>query len=163
MSSPNTTLNIIFATKRGSAPRHDPATCVWRRVEWYDVALKPSTPIEVGQKVRIISTREAKDAYGEESRDATVYTASDTGVEGWVTRIRTMEKNTVEFVVRNEVEWMTTEIVYLTAELKQDEMVRLSLLQRAIHAITMWWTPTTRWVRTEENARVRGDETNMNL
>ncbi|KAH9853572.1 hypothetical protein C2E23DRAFT_714047, partial [Lenzites betulinus] len=106
--------NTIIVRERGLAPTHNPENMTWKHAAWYDVAIVPANPITIGQKVRMRGITGVDEGQHGEDAEPIPSRAVDLGVEGYVEQIRTLERNTVEFVVKNEVEWSMIELVYLT-------------------------------------------------
>lgn len=159
MLLPATPVSTIIVRERGQAPTYNPANMAWKYAAWFDVAVVPKTPITIGQRVKMRGITGVDEGQDDEEAEPLPTRASDLGVEGYVEGIRTLEKNTAEFVVKNEIEWSMIELVYLTVELTA-ETVALSWKHWAAHKIISWTSEATRRMPAvgRENAPVRSLE-----
>ncbi|KAH9847126.1 hypothetical protein C2E23DRAFT_742632 [Lenzites betulinus] len=111
----NPPVSTLHVRTRGSVPTYNPRNFAWRHAIWCNVVIVPTSPITVGQKVRLVEVHGPSESPGDEDEE-TPHEAKDIDVEGVVTNVRTLETDLVEFVVKNEIEGAMTELAYISVE-----------------------------------------------
>ncbi|KAH9856126.1 hypothetical protein C2E23DRAFT_857165 [Lenzites betulinus] len=119
------TANDILVKVRGMAPTHNPRNVAWKHIIWCDVVIAPPAPIAVGQRVVLKKVNGFDESPGAEEINWDDLETVDLDVEGEIVGIRTIEKEVVEFVVRNDKKRAMTELAYLTIENSPGETVIL--------------------------------------
>ncbi|KAH9855822.1 hypothetical protein C2E23DRAFT_812071, partial [Lenzites betulinus] len=126
----------VYVRERGRAPVSHPTNGTHTSVAYYDMVTTPPTPVQVGTHLRCRTLREVPTPFAHPQQ----YMSEDPGVEGTVVSLRAMDKEVVEFVVKNETPWSTTEFVYLAAPYAPGITTKLTILQWILHAILCIFT-----------------------
>ncbi|EIW64972.1 uncharacterized protein TRAVEDRAFT_16879 [Trametes versicolor FP-101664 SS1] len=155
--SPNTIPLNVMARERCRIPVGDPTSLRALQNIHYDIPIMPRIPLYVGLLVRVIPIQPTTPAAGEspdeDPRTAPpTYTAAATSVAGKIIGIRTLERNTVELVVKNDDISTRTAYAYLTVHHAEGKTVHLPLGLRAIRAVSRPFLQKTRDVPIEHDA-----------
>ncbi|KAI0650252.1 hypothetical protein C8Q79DRAFT_886907, partial [Trametes meyenii] len=140
---------IIYTRHRGGAPASTPGEYRMVDVSFYDVAL-PSLPMEVGQWVKIVKIKEGQEYSPLVAENH--YRTQETGIEGSIIGVKAVERDLVEFVVRNETPRSIISHAYLAVPRMEGVTVRLEWWRRILWALLAWTIPKVRTVQLEDNA-----------
>ncbi|KAH9850141.1 hypothetical protein C2E23DRAFT_861420 [Lenzites betulinus] len=121
----------VYVRERGRAPTSHPTNGTLTSVAYYDMVTIPSEPVRVGAYLKIKTLREVPTPFAVPQR----YSPEEPGVEGTVVSLRAMDREVVEFVVKNGVPWSTTEFAFLAAPHIPGITTRLTIVQWILHFI----------------------------
>ena len=141
-------LTTVMAKVTGRTPTHAVGNDQERYITYMDVPILPTAPIEVGSRVRVIylEPKPREVARTPNHRREPKYTAYTSDVRGTIIGIRTMEKEVVEFVLRNENEESKTRYAYMAVPYEEGATVRLSLAMKAWRWLMLALVPVP-WTR----------------
>ncbi|OJT12695.1 hypothetical protein TRAPUB_10759 [Trametes pubescens] len=155
------TTSTILVKLRATLSTHNPLSPL-SNISLFDVAITPNKPIRVGQQVQLLALDPCDDLFPSKTlRSCVHYTTVETGVRGVVERVRTVEEETVEFVVRNDNGASPTSHALLAVQRIQGKTVNISAWERARRALLTPRPPTLRRVPIETNTVVFMDTTTV--
>lgn len=143
----------IYAHERGSVPTQLPNSARPLVVAFLDVAIPPPIPLRTGQHVRVnaLIPRETPNPRPTSPKQ---YWSEPVDIEGRIVGIRTMELETVEFVVQNDIYHSPVEHAYLTIKYIPGATVSLTFWQWAIRGALLPLLPRTRTAPLESDVDV---------
>ncbi|KAI0361561.1 hypothetical protein OH77DRAFT_1417835 [Trametes cingulata] len=161
---PPTTITTIYAKKRGSAPAIAEDGNEEARIAYLDVTIPPETPIHIGQRARILILISCDARFpSEEDDQPAYYVAEDIGMWGVFERIRVVEEELVEFVLKNANTRSRTTYAYVAVKKEENVTIRTTWWEWLARATIARPQKSVRRVPIEENAVVFEDLTMLNF
>ncbi|KAJ8454387.1 hypothetical protein ONZ51_g13051 [Trametes cubensis] len=121
------TATVVYVERRGRAPRNRRNETRIAEIVYFDATVRPEEPLHIGKRVQLRELKKTPADGIDDEEDE--YVIMGTGVEGTIIGIRAVEKETIDFVVKNDCAWSMTELAYLTVDRSDAGAVHLMLVR----------------------------------
>ncbi|PIL33177.1 hypothetical protein GSI_04627 [Ganoderma sinense ZZ0214-1] len=129
--------DIVYAKWRGRTTNEPLQYGLPSYADYYDVTIRPELPLAVGRVVKIWALMETHRSPLDHPAHLIQYNTYDPRVEGRIIRVRSVEGNTVEFVLENHIKDSLAGLAYVTVPYLPNVTAKLDMLGRVFKWLTV--------------------------